>query len=124
MPKVPGKPKAGKGKTTVQSLILPKSKFKSKKAAKAWAKQHGYKTSGLEETSTSYRIRQFNPEHFQSGSFRTISLGDSGVKAVVGRPKKATTSKAAVTAEDLVKALGRFVGIAERYIRISIKSGR
>lgn len=84
MPAVSGKPKAGKGKTTIQTLIFPKSSF-TKAQAKKWAKDHGHKVS-LEETGSSYRARQFNPNTFQSGSLRTIDLG-SGVKAVIGKPK-------------------------------------
>lgn len=45
------------------------------------------KGGGWDETSTSYRYRVRDPEDFQEGSFRTISLGDSGVKAVVGKLK-------------------------------------
>lgn len=45
------------------------------------------KGGGWDETSTSYRYRVRDPEDFQEGSFRTIALGDSGVKAVVGKLK-------------------------------------
>lgn len=45
------------------------------------------KGGGWDETSTSYRYRVRDPGDFQEGSFRTISLGDSGVKAVVGKIK-------------------------------------
>jgi len=45
------------------------------------------KGGGWDETSTSYRYRVHDPEDFEGGSFRTIPLGDSGVKAVIGRLK-------------------------------------
>ena len=45
------------------------------------------KGGGWDETSTSYRYRVRDPGGFQEGSFRTISLGDSGVKAVIGKPE-------------------------------------
>lgn len=86
MPDVSGKPKAGRGKTTIQTLIFSKERFKTAAAAKAWAKSHGYKSGAVDTTGASFRLRQFNPGHFQAGSFRTISIAD-GVKAVIGRPK-------------------------------------
>jgi len=46
---------------------------------------------GWDETSSSYRYRVRDPGKFQEGSFRTISMGDSGVKGVVGRLEGQTT---------------------------------
>jgi|GEM_PF-5676649 len=40
---------------------------------------------GWDETTTSYRYRIRNPDEFVEGSFRTISFGSSGIKAVVGK---------------------------------------
>jgi len=71
-------------KTTVQTLIFPRPRY-SPSRAKAWARAHNYavrKEPDIKEHTI--RIRQRNPSEFEGGSFRTISLGKSGVKAVVG----------------------------------------
>ena len=69
----------------IQSLIFPESKW-TLKEAKAWAKAHAYKSTGVDRTSQSVRIRQHAPSGYVQGSFRTIPLGRSGVKAVIGCP--------------------------------------
>lgn len=71
--------------TTVQTLVMSKDRFKSKKEAQDWAKSHGFKT-GVDETDDSYRLRQRDPGEFEDNSFRTIDITD-GVKAVVGHLK-------------------------------------
>lgn len=84
----PDQPDTGKGKrdsTTVQSLIFDKKKF-SKSEAIAWARNHNFKASKVDEKEDSYRLRQKDPGSFKEGSFRTITIAD-GVRAVVGRPK-------------------------------------
>ena len=101
MPNVSGKPSAGPGKITVQTVIFSKSKFKTKAEAKAWAKKHKFKAT-LEETDGSYRARQYNPEYFQKGSFRTIKIAP-GVSVVVGRPKSITNKAAESTVNQLVQ---------------------
>lgn len=40
---------------------------------------------GWDETSTSYRYRIREPDEFIEDSFRTITFGDSRIKAVVGK---------------------------------------
>jgi len=74
--------------TEVQTLIFSKPKF-TRKSAKKWAKDHEFKNNKVDETSTSFRLRQKAPGLFIEGSFRTIEL-TSGVKAVIGRPKKSS----------------------------------
>jgi hypothetical protein len=82
MPNVAAKPKTKPGKSTVQSLLLPKSRF-NRAQAKAWAKSHGYKSATIEEGKTYWRIRQYNPGNFSK--MRTMTLdAKSGVKAVIG----------------------------------------
>jgi HK97 family phage portal protein len=76
--------------TTVQSVIFSKSEGWTKVSAKKWAKDHGFKT-GVDETGTSYRMRQREPSEFIEGSMRTIILQDKPkkiVKAVIGKLKK------------------------------------
>jgi hypothetical protein len=88
----PKKPEARKSNplprtTRVQTLLFPKDAFTLESAAK-WAHRHGYGTDyGLDITRDYIRVRQYPPSSFQKGSFRTISLGQSGVRAIVGRPR-------------------------------------
>lgn len=72
--------------TTIQTLIFNKKKFKDAASAKSWAKSHDFKSGKVDETDTSFRLRQRETGSFTDGSFRTIELAD-GVKAVVGRLK-------------------------------------
>ena len=71
----------------VQTLILSKDKFKSVESARAWVKDHDFKSGGVDETDDSYRFRQRDPDNFIPGSFKTFDVTD-GVKAVGGRLKK------------------------------------
>jgi hypothetical protein len=81
--------------TIVQTLIFDKKHF-TLAEAKKWVKDHGFKipNPGIDETDTSYRFRQIQPNRFKKGSFRTIKLA-TGVSAVIGRLKeeKAKTVK-------------------------------
>lgn len=65
----------------VQSLLFPKSKF-SVSGAEEWATHHEFKDVEPDVTENTIRLRQHAP-----GSYirmRTIPMGKSGVKAVVG----------------------------------------
>lgn len=83
--------------TEVQTLIFPKKHWENADEAKKWAKDHGFKSSKVDETGSSYRFRQKDPSLFDENSFRTICLtgakrDDPGsdacrVKAVIGTPK-------------------------------------
>lgn len=73
--------------TTVQTLILSKTRFKTRQAAVKWVKDHDFHAKNVDETETSWRFRQREPGEFQSGSFRTITM-TSGIKAVIGRLKR------------------------------------
>ena len=80
--------KAGTRKqgTEIQTLIFPNEKF-TRAQALSFARRHGFKTSKVDETDTSFRIRQKDPDDFSR--IRTISLADSGgVKATVGVRKR------------------------------------
>lgn len=69
----------------IQTLIFSKEVFETKEEAIKWAKDHDFSTAkGVDETETSFRIRQREPSDFRSETFRTIDITD-GVKAVVGR---------------------------------------
>jgi len=69
----------------VQALLFPREKWSTTASARRWAKLHGFKTPKTHVTTNYIRIRQRDPSEFTE--FRTIELGDSGVKAVVGEPK-------------------------------------
>jgi len=68
----------------IQSLILSKERFETEASARKWVKDHDFEDHGVDETETSWRFRQRNPDEFES--IRTIEL-DDGVKAVGGRLK-------------------------------------
>ena len=70
----------------VQTLIFPKAQGFTRAQAKSWAKRNGFKYGKVDETGTSFRLRQREPGSFST--MRTISMGDSGVKAVVGPLKR------------------------------------
>jgi ClpP class serine protease len=74
--------------TVVQTLIFDKKVFPTAASAQKWARDHGFKDGGnpgVDETETSWRIRQRDPGDFVR--FRTITL-TRGVKAVVGPLKR------------------------------------
>ena len=73
--------------TEVQTLIFDKAVF-TEEQARAWAKDHDFKVSKVDETQDSFRIRQQQPGRFQANSFRTIEfMGVNGILAVIGRRK-------------------------------------
>lgn len=69
--------------TVVQTLIFPRPRY-SESRAKAWAGAHGYLAYKTDLKPNTVRIRQRAPSDFKKDSFRTITLGKSGVKAVIG----------------------------------------
>lgn len=74
--------------TEVQTLIFPKGKF-SLEQVKKFIKDNSFKMAKIDETGTSFRVRQKDPKTFVDNSFRTITLSkEKGVKAVVGRVRK------------------------------------
>jgi hypothetical protein len=72
--------------TEVQTLIFSKKEFSKDKAIE-WAKDHTFKQDKIDETETSYRLRQFNPDMCNEGSERSISL-QKGVRAVICKRNK------------------------------------
>lgn len=83
-------------KTSTQSLIFSKEKFTQAEAVK-WANDHEYRSDKIDETETSFRLRQKEPDEFVDGSFRTIDITD-GIQAVIGRLK--TTEETGVDGMD------------------------
>lgn len=78
----------------LQTLIFKKENF-SRESAVKWAGDNGYRNSKVDETGSSYRLRQREPSDFEEGSFRSIPWPRNdpkeGLTAVVG--KKIQTRK-------------------------------
>ena len=66
----------------VQSLLLPRSRFRSTTSAKAWARRNDFKAPKVDTTASFYRIRQFPPSRCVPGRVRTDVWG-KGHRAVV-----------------------------------------
>jgi hypothetical protein len=65
----------------VQSLLFPRDRW-TKPKARAWLKEHGYKSRKVDETDRYYRFRQEDPDQFTV--LRTKDFGEN-IKAIVGR---------------------------------------
>ena len=78
---VVGKKKGGTGSMVMQTIIFPKTDWKSRSSVKSWLKSHSKKT-GIDETTTSYRARQAEPGSFKEGTFRTIELNSETLTEV------------------------------------------
>jgi hypothetical protein len=80
----------------IQTLIFPKDKWNSLAEVKRWAKDHDFSTDKVDETDTSWRLRQQDPDDFKR--LRTICLNPGRstpmnsckVKAVGGPKKEAS----------------------------------
>jgi hypothetical protein len=77
---------AGRNPTTVQTLVMSKKRFPTKDSAKTWAKDKGFKSSDVAETTNNWRLRQRPPEDFAQESFRVIQM-TNGVQSVIGHLK-------------------------------------
>lgn len=76
--------------TTIQTVVIDKKKY-SKSEASAMAKRNGW-SGDSQDSDSSYRFRQHDPDACESGSFRTISLKD-GVSAVVCKLKSGSKNE-------------------------------
>ncbi len=72
--------------TDVQSVVLAKSRFKTVADASQWVKDHDFKTTKVDETTNTFRFRQFDPGLCREGTFRNKRITD-GVLAVICVPK-------------------------------------
>ena len=80
-PEVGRAPSGEAGTWAVQSLIFDKEQF-TQAQAEQWIKDAPeFENLGAEETGTSFRFRQYDPEHF--ARFRIVRITD-GVSAVYG----------------------------------------
>lgn len=90
-PNIGIKPKGKPGEWEIQSLIFNKDNF-TEDEAKSWISDHDdYKNHGVDETESSYRFRQCDPQWFSE--MRIIKITD-GVSAVYG---KISSKKSAAT---------------------------
>ena len=76
-----GKPPGEPGSWAIQTLIFSKEYFTLEQAQQWISTQDNFADRGVDETETSYRFRQYDPEYFSR--FRTIDIKD-GIKAVYG----------------------------------------
>jgi len=74
-----------KDNTEVLSLSFSKDYFDRTRAVQ-WAKDNGFSTRRVDETTDTYRLRQVGPGAGDLGSNRTVVLTE-GVKAVMGVPR-------------------------------------
>lgn len=76
--------------TTVQSVVLAKSRFGTEEVAKEWMKDHGFSTDKVDEKPNTFRFRQFSPGRCKEGTFRNKRI-TRGVIAVICVPKGSET---------------------------------
>ena len=64
-----------KKSSDIQSLIFAKDKF-TKEQAISWANSHGFKSGNVEDTTNTFRLRQFPPEDCtSSGGMKELAPG-------------------------------------------------
>lgn len=95
----------------VQTLVFPKKKDWTADSAKKWAKDHGFKASKVDETNTSFRLRQREPGEFRRLRTICVNPGDESassenckVQAVGGPRKKDVSVESPAKTADTVKA--------------------
>jgi hypothetical protein len=72
---------AGEDPMRIQSILFPRASWKQNDA-RAWLREHDYKSRKVDVTKSYFRFRQEDPAHFEV--LRTRILGE-GIKAIVGR---------------------------------------
>lgn len=122
-PEPMGKPHIGRapdvapGKMAVQSLIFDREKF-TPAEARAWIKDHPeFGDYDIDETQTSYRFRQYDPEHFSA--FRTREFGP-GLVAVLGVVKTAEGTAEDIAARIIGSELRKAADGAEEHYVLSL----
>jgi hypothetical protein len=115
----PGKP----GSWAVQSLIFDKEKFTAAQAAQ-WIKDAPeYENLDVEETGTSFRFRQYDPQHFSRFRIIRITDGVSGVYGEIAAKEAEDQGEAAKSVDALVtkveSAMTTTAGILRRGVRLA-----
>lgn len=65
--------------SAIQSLVFSKDKFKDAAAAKKWAEEHGFHFGKVDETGSSFRLRQEEPGKFDLMRSKELAPGVTGV---------------------------------------------
>lgn len=81
-----GRRRADGVKYDAQTVILSKAVFPGKDAAKAWARDHGFRDDSVDETRQTYRFAQKDAGAFSPNSQKYLTLMD-GVEITVARTK-------------------------------------
>lgn len=68
--------------TAAQSIVLSKDVFKTREAASKWVADHGFHAVKVDETTNTFRFRQFDPGKCKKNTFRNKRL-TRGVSAVI-----------------------------------------
>jgi phage head maturation protease len=73
---------------SVRSLELAKTRFKTRAAAIAWLKEHGFATDRIDETEHTYTIAQALEKDFSIDTLQTVDV-ENGIRAILGKRKNA-----------------------------------
>ncbi len=87
-----GRDGPGRGNSGVQTLVFDKDLW-SVSGAQAWASEHDFYSSPVDETEGSIRIRQFDPDKCSADSFSTLTEGTPDGIALVTCTGKSLTAK-------------------------------
>jgi len=105
--------KKGREGSELQTIMFDRDYFNGH-AARSWLKDHEFAAPKTDKTEKFLRYRQGEPQDFQKGSFRTITL-TKGIKAVVGIPKLRRNPKYPI--QLVPKEKVKLVGFAPAKIR-------
>lgn len=92
--------------TTLQTVVISKDKF-TESEMKALAKRNSW-GADRQDSSSSYRLRQFDPKDCEAGSYATITLKE-GVEGVICRRKSAKNES--VSGRRFMTEAGDFMSI-------------
>jgi len=114
--------------TQVQSLLMPRSRFRTPAAACGWAVAHDFKCpEKIDTTARFHRLRQAAPVACTGGTLRTIPFGKSGIKAVICSPKRGAKrafqglDAAPIGGNEYRTVPGRFLTMAD--LRANLRPG-
>lgn len=89
--------------TSIQTVLFDPERFTAEEA-RAWLDEHDMQSGKLDETEGALRFRQREPDDFEGGSFRIITLTE-GVQAVIGRLRKSRVDKARQRSTEYLEAI-------------------
>lgn len=101
-------PAGANGTWAIQSLIFSKDHY-TLAEARQWVKDHaGFGDYGADETSTSFRFRQYDPQYFSE--YRTITI-DTGISAAYGKISKDTERSEDDAKKSLAESIQRWEAV-------------